>query len=171
MKKLICLLLGVLVLSSCSSIKNLGNSLTDKGTRYATSLNVGKNYQEVASQRDWTLERRFVIGRPVGQERLKNNNTIYFHEIKQESPSTPNFFTTLTFGDKHVRYDYYAYLVSPSGVILDYAHKRSNAKISHFGYDTGVISVDLEGDEVNNEDIEQVKEFVTSSGKSLQSWK
>lgn len=169
----LCLIgISMLVLASCSSAANFGQGLADKSTRYFTSRHIGKDYKTLAAQRDWSLERNPVIGKHVGRETLDNRNVIHFHEIKQESEASGlTLFGAVTLGETAVRYDYYAYLVSPAGKVLDYAHKRSNAKISYLGYDAGIIGAEIAGDEKQATAVKQIDAFVTSSGQGLQSWR
>ncbi|MCG7533307.1 MAG: hypothetical protein ACPGSN_08830 [Psychrobium sp.] len=170
MKKFVVILASALLFSGCASIQNAGNSLGDKLTRTATEQYIGQKYSEVASKRDWSIERKLIIGEPMGNKKLDNGNSVYYHEIRQVSPSTNNVFGVVSFGDKHVRYDYYAYLVSTDGIILDFAHKRTNRKFDHFALHGEYTSYETEGEEVDNEELEQVDSFITSKGKSISSW-
>lgn len=165
------LLTGLITLSGCTSVNNFGNSLADKATRFATEQYIGKSYREVASKRDFSLERKLIIGEQLGRRILDNGNSVYYHELRQESPSTANVLGgAISFGDKAVRYDYYAYLVSEQDIILDFAHKRANKKISHFGLNGDLLSTEFEGEETADNDLEQVDAFITSKGKSISSW-
>lgn len=158
------------LLSGCAAINNQAQSLGDKTTRYFAQKNIGKPYAEVAGQRDFTLERNPIIGKYVGKHQLQNGQTIYFHQTRQESGNSATSVGSISFGDQDVRYDHYAYLVSPTGIIQDFAHKRSNTTHSVVGYDAGFLSTEFAGDEVNNKDVQQVDDFITSSGASIRSW-
>ena len=171
MKKIAIALVATLVLAGCQTVRNAAESLADKGNRYAMEQNIGENYKEVAEKKDWSLERNKIIGDLTNSEKLANGNTVYFHEKRQESDSAANIFGKITLGDKHVRYDQYAFLVSPDGKILDYAHRRSNTKFSHLGYDAGTILTEIAGDEEENKDLKQIEKFITSKGKSIDTWK
>ena len=170
-KKIAIAIVATMVLTGCQTVRNAAESLADKGNRYAIEQNIGKNYKEVADKKDWSIERNKIIGDKTGSEKLASGNTVYFHEKRQESPSSANIFGVISLGDKHVRYDHYAFLVSPAGKILDYAHRRSNTKFSHIGYDTGTILTEIAGDEEDNKDLKQIEKFITSKGKSINTWK
>lgn len=162
----------LMLVTACTSVENFGQSLGDKSSRFFSSRYVGEDYASLAAKRDWTFERNPILGQRVGREALSNNNVIYFHEIRQESQGSGiTLFDTVSLGDKAVRYDYYAYLVAPNGKIIDFAHKRSNAKISSFGIDGGFIGLELDGKEKGNKTLTPVADFVTSSGEGLQSWR
>ncbi|SNZ21128.1 hypothetical protein [Cohaesibacter gelatinilyticus] len=163
-------LLIMTMLSGCSSINNQAQSFGDKTTRYFAQKNIGKPYAEVAGQRDFTLERNPIIGKYVGKHQLQNGQVIYYHQTRQESGNSSTSLGSVSFGDQGVRYDHYAYLVSPTGMIIDFAHKRSNTTHSTVGYDAGLLSTEFAGNEVNDKDIQQVDDFITSSGASIRSW-
>ena len=171
MKKIAIAVMATMILSGCQTVRNAAESLADKGTRFVMNKHIGEHYTKIAEQRDWSIERKKVIGEMVNQEKLASGNTVYFHELRQESPSSANIFGVISIGDKHVRYDHYAFLVSPDGKILDYAHRRNNTKFSHLGYDAGTIMTEIVGEEAKNKDLKQIEKFITSKGKSISEWK